>query len=156
MDITVIAHRHIPAPAHEVYAVMTDPDRFPFPGFGPIAAIRKVSLDGPLAVGSVRTLLGADGSELSERITALDPPRRHTYELSGFTPPFSWLVRVGVADWTVRDAGDGVDVTWSYRFTLSHALAWPVAAPLLAIFMRGAMTRCLDAIASMLARPGRG
>lgn len=152
MDITVIAQRHIPAPATEVFAVMTDPGRFPFPGYGLIAAIREVSLDAPLAVGSTRKILNADGSVLSERITVLEPPRRHGYELSGFTPPFSWLVRLGVADWTVVDAGDGVDVTWTYRFTLSHALAWPVCAPLLHIFMRGAMRRCLEAIATMLAR----
>jgi hypothetical protein len=35
---------------------------------------------------------------------------------------------------------------------LTSPLAWPFAAPLLKVFMQGAMRRCLDAMARELAR----
>jgi hypothetical protein len=44
-------------------------------------------------------------------------------------------------------------VTWDYAFTLTHALAWPIAAPLLHLFMRTAMQNCLDAMARELELP---
>jgi len=42
-------------------------------------------------------------------------------------------------------------VIWRYRFELATPLAWPLAAPLLTIFMQGAMRRCLAAMAQALA-----
>jgi len=41
-------------------------------------------------------------------------------------------------------------VSWDYAFTLTSVFAWPLAAPLLHIFMRGAMRRCLAAMAHEL------
>lgn len=151
MPITITVQRHIPASATEVYALATDAARFPFPGDGPIAAVRTITLDAPLAVGSTRQIHNADGSVLTERVTVLDAPTRHAYELSGFVVPFSWLVQLGEADWQLRPADGGTDVTWSYRFTLTTALAWPLAAPLLQVFMRRAMARSLAAMAAILA-----
>ena len=136
-----------------VFALAVDAERFPtlFRGFGPIPALRRISLHGPLAVGVRRDVEGEDGVVMLETVTALEPGRRHGYTLSRLRPPLSWLVRVGHADWTFAPRDGGTDVTWRYRFELTSPLAWPVAAPLLHVFMRGAMQRCLQAMA-----PARG
>ena len=150
MAITLTVQRCLPASAAAVFALITDGARFPFPGYGPISAIKTVVLDAPLAVGSTRQIHNADGTVLTERITALDPPVRHAYELSGFSAPFSWLVRLGEADWTLQATEGGTLVRWSYRFSLTSPIVYPLSAPLLKIFMRRAMQRCLAAMSSLL------
>jgi len=153
MDVNLRATRHFRAPPEAVFALALDPVRFPatFRGFGPIPAIRAITLHAPPAVGSTRELANSDGSRPLERITALEPPHRHAYVLSNLNVPFSWLVRAGHADWSfVPDAG-GTAVTWRYRFELTSPLAWPLAAPLLHAFFAAAMRRCLAAMATTLA-----
>lgn len=152
MDVHVSAQRIIRAPAAAVFALAVDPQRFPltFRGFGPIPSIRSISLLEPLATGSTRRLDNSDGSRPVERITALDPPHRHAYVLSGLSAPFSWLVRDAQAEWTFAPSATGVRVSWRYRFALTAIAAWPLAWPLLQVFMRGAMRRCLQAMAGML------
>ena len=39
---------------------------------------------------------------------------------------------------------------WTYRFVLTSALAWPLAFPVLRVFMQGAMQRCLREFARTL------
>lgn len=143
----------LPCPPEVAYARVVDADGFAalFVGFGPIPAVREVRLDAPLAPGSTRRVHNSDGSVLLERITALDPPCRHAYVLSGFSAPFSWLVTRGDADWCITRIDTGTRVDWQYEFALTHALAYPVAAPLLGIFMRGAMRRCLANLARSVA-----
>lgn len=150
MAITIISERSLPASAADVFALITDGARFPFPGYGPISAIKAVVLDAPLAVGSTRQIHNADGTVLSERITALEAPVRHAYELTGFSAPFSWLVRLGEADWTLQATESGTLVRWRYDFSLTSPWVYPVCAPLLKIFMRRAMERCLSAMAGLL------
>jgi Polyketide cyclase / dehydrase and lipid transport len=151
MLVSLVADRFLPAPAAAVFALITDGARFPFPGFGPIAAIGDVRLDAPLAVGSTRRVHNTDGTVLTERVTVLDPPHRHAYELSGFVAPFSWLVMRGEAEWSLAETPAGTSVSWHYDFTLTSPLAWPIGAPLLNFFMHGAMERCLAAMATALA-----
>ena len=156
MRIRLHVQRTIRAAPEAVFALALDPKRFPamFTGCGPIPAIRSITLTGPIAVGGTRELENSDGSRLTERITALQAPRRHAYTLSGIRPPLSWLALCGDADWAFTDAAGGTQVSWNYGITLTSPLAWPVAWPVLRGFMRGAMQRCLDAMARSLERPG--
>jgi hypothetical protein len=152
MQIRLLARHTVPAPCAAVFALTLDPARFPaiFRGCGPIPAVRRITAHAPPAVGSTRELENGDGSRVTERITALDAPRRHAYTLTGLAPPFSWLVRAGHADWTFTGVAGGTDVQWRYDWDLAHGLAWPVAWPLLQGFMRTAMQRCLRAMAGAL------
>lgn len=152
MDVNLHVSHRFRAPPDAVFALALDPVRFPatFRGFGPIPAIRAISLHAPPAVGSTRELDNSDGSRPLERITALDAGKRHAYVLSGLRAPFSWLVREGHADWSFAPNGVGTDVTWRYRFVLTSPLAWPLAAPLLHAFFATAMRRCLAAMAAVL------
>ena len=102
-------------------------------------AIKAVVLDAPLAVGSTRQIHNADGTVLTERITVLDPPFRHAYELTGFSAPFSWLVRLGDADWTLQATEAGTLVRWRYDFSLTSRSAGsaPETATLPSKIMKG-------------------
>jgi hypothetical protein len=155
MDIHLQADQTFAAAPEAVFALAVDAGRFPafFTGFGPIPAVRRITLHAPLAVGSTRELLNGDGSTLLERVTAVDSPRHHAYTLTGLRPPLAWLARAGHADWHFTPAGDGTQVRWRYRWELTSPLAWPLAAPLLHVFMRGAMARCLAAMAAALDGP---
>ncbi|MBL0028332.1 MAG: SRPBCC family protein [Rhodanobacteraceae bacterium] len=153
MTIDLAARHTFSAAPAAVFALAVDGERFPvlFRGFGPIPGLRRITLHGPLAAGVTRDVEGEDGVVMLETVTALEPGRRHAYSLSRLRPPLSWLVRVGHADWTFSPEGDGAAVIWRYRFELATPLAWPLAAPLLTIFMQGAMRRCLAAMAQALA-----
>ena len=153
MHIDLLERQRMRAPAAAVFALALDHERFPalFRGFGPIPSIRTITLHAAPAVGATRTLENSDGSQLTETITALDPNRRHAYTLSGIRLPLSLLARAGHADWTFASNGPDTDVTWRYRFELSHWIAWPLATILLRVFMATAMRRCLRAMDRTLA-----
>jgi Polyketide cyclase / dehydrase and lipid transport len=152
MNIDLRAQRRIAASTEAVYALSLDAQRFPavFTGFGPIPGLRRITLGAQPAVGTTRDVEDNAGIVMHERIDALEPGRRHAYTLSGMQPPFAWLVRVGHADWTFTPVGDATDVVFAYSFELTSALAWPLASPLLHVFMRGAMQRCLEGMARVL------
>lgn len=129
-----------------VFRLMLDTESFPacFTGFGLIPAIRKIRLAEPLAVGVRRQIYNADHSVLTETVTVLDKPFRHAYVLSGFSAPFSWLVRQGEADWQLESKSGVTKVAWTYDFTVTSVLVYPVCFALLKFFMQGAMRRCLE------------
>ena len=155
MLVALSAERTIHAPPAAVFALALDAVRFPatFRGYGPIPALRRITPHGAPAVGVTRTVESSDGSALTERIDALDPPHRHAYTLTGMRAPLAWLARAGQADWLFAAQDAGTRVVWNYAFELTNALAWPLALPLLHVFMRGAMQRCLAEMAREL-EPG--
>lgn len=148
MHIDLQATSHFAAAPQTVFALAVDGERFPslFRGYGPIPGLRRITLHGPLAVGVTRDVEGEDGAVMLETVTALDPGRRHAYTLSRLRAPLSWLVRAGHADWDFAPRDGGTDIVWRYRFEPTSPLAWPIAAPLLRVFMQGAMRRCLAAM----------
>ena len=158
MAIVLVAQHRFAHSADDVFALSVDPERFPptFVGYGPIPALRRIVLDGPLTVGSEREVHSSDGSVLRERVTALQPPLHHAYTLSGFRAPLGWLVRAGHADWQMQPLQNGTLVTWSYRFDATGAIARPIAALLLSRCMQPAMQRCLQRMDALLSgeKPG--
>ena len=152
MHVDLLAQSEFAASPEAVFALSLDPERFPatFVGFGPVPPLRRIQLHAPPAVGSTRDVEGADGAFMLERITALDPPRHHAYVLSRLKAPLVWLAREGHADWRITPRGNGCHVVWTYRFALTSPLAWPLAFPILRVFMQGAMQRCLAAMAREL------
>lgn len=145
MKVSCHAERSLPCRPEVAFAMATDADRFPglFTGFGPIPAISGVLLHAPLAVGSRRSVHNADGTVLEETIIAHDPPVSHAYTLAGFSPPFSWLVSHGEANWIITGHEFGARVSWDYEFTVPQRWRWPFAALLVKLFMTPAMHRCL-------------
>lgn len=152
MHVHLSVSQWLPAPREACFALSLDASRFPdcFTGFGPIPGVRRISGGQPPAVGGIRILENSDGSVLRECVTALQPPQRHAYTLEGLRPPLAWLARSGHAEWSFEPIDGGTQVVWQYTFTLTGWPAWPVAAPLLHVFMRTAMRRCLSAMARAL------
>ena len=153
MHVDLTAQHVLAAPPDAVFALSIDPDRFPatFVGFGPVPPLRRIILHAPPAIGSTRDVEGADGAFMLERITAFDPPRHHAYMLSRLKAPLRWLAHEAQADWRLTPLTSGTELRWSYRFMLTSPLAWPLAFPILRIFMQGAMQRCLREMSHTLA-----
>ncbi len=145
MTILLVADHRFEQSADDVFALSIDAERFPptFTGYGPIPAMRRIVLLGPVAAGSEREIHNADGTVLHERITALRAPLHHAYTLSGFRAPFAWLVRAGHADWQFQPLQRGTRVTWTYRFEPATRTARPFASLLLRRCLQPAMQRCL-------------
>lgn len=135
-----------------VFALAVDSERFAptFTGFWPIAPIRAIKADGPLGPGACRSVHNEDCSVLQECTRVLEPPHRHGYALSGFRAPFSWLVGSAEAEWRISPQAGGARVLWAYSFHLRATWAWPLAKPLVALCMKGAMRRCLANMAALL------
>ena len=152
MQVLVSAEQRFSAAPAIVFAGSLDPVRFvaAFRGAGPIPALTRIELLSPPALGAERAVTSADGAVLHERITAFVLGERHAYELSGLKPPLAWLVRKGEADWRFVADGSGTLVRWNYVFTLTTPLVWPIAAPLLKIFMQDAMRECLLALTNQV------
>ena len=119
--------------------------------FGPIPGVIKVELlDGSiLSKGARRLVSMSDGTTMREEVLELTPPTsstpgRHEYRwMHAPAPPFSLLVKSGHADWTFSAERDGTRVNWDYQFELTSPLAYPLAAPAIALF-RGWMQRAID------------
>jgi hypothetical protein len=156
MQIKTRACVSMPAPIGRVFALATDVVNFPryFKGSGPIPAVTAVEWEpGPRGAGGRRLVRNADGSVLLEVCDELTPPSRHRYRLvSGFKPPFSWLVDWAEGDWHFTPGDGATRVQWDYRFELKSALAAPAVLPIVKIFFRRAMQDCLHAMRDELAR----
>ena len=149
MHPTCTAGTNLPCSAEAAFDLTADAARFPplFLGYGPIPAIRSITLLSPLAVGCERRVANSDGSVLTEHVVALDRPGLHAYTLTGFRPPFSWLVWLGEARWAFSAHAQGCTVEWRYTFTPRTPLSRPLVALLLRCCMQPAMQRCLTAMA---------
>jgi hypothetical protein len=122
-----------------------------FTGFGPVPAIRSIEfpVGATLGVGMVRRVVLGDGSELAETILQFDPANRHTYRVTGYEPPFSWLTREAIGDWVFLEEDGGTRVVWLYSFRLTTPLVYPLAAMALFGLMRPAMGRALANLAAL-------
>ena len=135
----------------EVWELVTDMERFPsfFGGFGPIPGVTQIEVlyDVPQK-GEQRKVYSTDGGIVTEEIVTYSPPKEHRYRLiEGFAPPFSWMVRDAEGVWRLSEENEGTLVVWDYSFGIrSWLLIW-LTAPLVWIFFRGAMQRCLDNMA---------
>ncbi|MEC9466198.1 MAG: SRPBCC family protein [Myxococcota bacterium] len=144
----------IPCRTDIVFATATDATRFAqfFKGFGPIPGITSVKwLTHPPGAGGKREVLTADGHAIEEQVVALDKPHTHRYRIpGGFAAPFSWLVRSAEARWSFASHGPATIVTWDYTFELTHPLSALITVPLIKLFFRAAMQRCLKEIANAI------
>ena len=135
----------------EAWDFVTNMERFPtfFNGFGPISGVEKIELQyTEPSVGGRRLVHSADGSCITEEIEVFEPNREHTYRLiDGFTPPFVWMVSSAQGQWLLEQTPKGTRITWNYAFTIRAVLLSWLTAFIVKVFFRGAMQRCLDAMA---------
>lgn len=148
MDLTLRETTTVAAPIDDVYAraVLNPGESLRlFTGYAFIPAItgyQTVSGDG-IGAGSTRLVRTSDGREIEETIVVTDRPHRFVYETAGFGRPFSLLVKAGRGEFQYADKDQRTQIDWTYRYTLTSALAWPVAVVVLRFFFRRAMRICL-------------
>lgn len=156
MQLEVRAAVAVERPPEEVFDFAVACESFPriLHRLGPIPAITHLEmLDGrPLETGARRRVELGDGSMLLELIVALERPTRHRYRWLGPpAAPFNLLVEVGEGDWIFSAHGTGTRIEWTYTFTLTTALVYPLAWLVLGLFRRW-MQRGLDRIPVEIAR----
>jgi len=138
MKLTANAETEIAAPLDAVFDYHTEADNYPGllkPRF-PLAGIKSVELiDAAVpAVGVRRRVTMTDGMELVETINQHESGKVHGYFWSeGLKSPLSLIVTRAVAQWNFRETDNGTLVHWTYDFTLTTPLVWPLAKP---IFLR--------------------
>ena len=131
-------------------ALTLDARRFPalFRGYGPVPGLSRIEPNSPPGIGATRRVESDDGASMLETITFLQAPSVHAYRLSGIRPPLAWLAEEGHANWAFSAAEGGTDVEWRYEWQVASWWVWPLTWLLLNVFMRGAMRRCLLAMAA--------
>lgn len=139
----------------QAYALATDAASFSryFKGCGPVPAVLKVEWEpGPQGViGARRRVYNSDGSVIVEEVLELSASHRHRYRLiSGFKPPFSWMVKWAEGDWRFTPEAKGTRIDWHYHFELRSAVVSPLVLPIVQIFFRRAMQDCLTAMVEQL------
>ncbi len=156
MIVTTQAEADIRASPERVCDISNDLDGIAdvFVGYGPIPGVVRAEVIGgtDLVQGSSRRVYTADGNDVIEEMLILERGRSVAYTLTGISPPFSFLVQYARADWTFTKTELGTHVHWTYAFTLTTPLAWPLAAPLLHLVFRRWMQGCLTAIAAIAQR----
>ncbi len=138
MKLTARAETEINASPDVVFEYLTDANNYSTllkPLF-PLAGINNVELidaDAP-AIGVRRRVKMTDGMELVETIEQHEPLKVHGYFWGeGPKPPLSFLVSKAVAQWDFNATDQGTLVNWTYDFTLTSPIVWPLAKP---IFLR--------------------
>lgn len=119
-----------------------------FVGYGPIPRVLRAEMVGGRAMGegAVRRVHMSDGSAVDEEIREHARPQRHRYRLvSGIKPPLALLVKWAEGDWKFLPAAGGAAtrIEWDYTFELTTPLVAPLALPVVHLFFRTAMERCL-------------
>jgi len=84
---------------------------------------------------------------LVEKILEHERGRCHRYRIEkGFKPPLSFLVRWGEGEFLFMHNGEGTQLDWNYTYELTTPLVYPIAAPILKLFLCWTLQGALDGI----------
>lgn len=151
MKVQSQASIEINALPETVFDCATAPNNLPkfFKGYGVIPGILSVEIvgGGETREGVIRRVTNLDNSIIDEEIIELKRPTKQTYKLiSGFKPPFSFLVRSGGGDWTLTPFNNSTILVWEFYFQLSSILAYPLMAFIMWAYFQKAQQLCLSEI----------
>lgn len=129
MQIQTSVQVIVNAKIEDVFNASTDCHNLPkfFIGYKGIPAILSAkTVDGlPLHEGSIRIVDNSDGSSIEEVILSLKQPNLQEYKLvSGFKPPFSWLVRAASGKWEYETLDNKTRVIWNFYFDTRNIFAY--------------------------------
>jgi hypothetical protein len=151
MKVQSRASIEINALPETVFDCATAPENLPklFQGYGVIPGIVRVEIvgGGETREGVIRRVTNSDNSLIDEEIIAFKRPTKQTYKLiSGFNPPFSFLVCCGGGDWTFTFDNNSTILVWEFYFQLTSILAYPLMAFIMLVYFQKAQQRCLSEI----------
>ncbi len=124
--------------------------------FAAIPAIRSVEQEGEGPwehAGQVRAIHTADGGEMREELTSVDPPREFAYHLTPVGGPMKPLVAHVDGAWRFEPVGTGTRITWEWTVHAASGAAG-LALPAFARMWQGYARRALDRLEELL--PGWG
>lgn len=141
MEIRTQASVVVDRPLEEVFDFAVAPESQPLLlcAAPPIPGVTGVEmLDGrTLETGAQRRVLLSDGSTLREEVVAFERPHRHRYRwLDPPAAPLHLLVSAAEGDWAFSGHGGRTRIDWTYTFTLTSPLAWPLASVVAWLFGR--------------------
>lgn len=132
----------------DIFVPISLPDLFP-KAKGPIPPVVDVQDQTGRwdEVGQTRTVVLGDGNTAREEITYSAPSggaaaecmAEFAYTVSGFTGPFSWLVKSAHGRWVFTAQSGETQVVWTYGFRATNILTRPLVALLAATFWRAYM-----------------
>lgn len=151
---TVTVRRRLKAPAADLYATLTDPERF-----ARVRGIRSVEVltegaDGPASVGTVRRV-NLPAGYLVEEIVALEPTTSVDYLIRDAAVSFDH--RFGRISF--HDRADHTEAVWTSTFAFEVPVVGALIAGFAAIGSSAAFTAALHAMdraALAAATPGAG
>jgi ribosome-associated toxin RatA of RatAB toxin-antitoxin module len=151
MKVQSQASIEIKASPEQVFDFATAVSSLPkvFKGYGVIPGIRSAEIvsGGEMRSGVIRRVTNYDNSVIDEEIIKLTRPTKQTYKIvSGFKPPFSYLVRSGGGDWTLTPSNDSTIVNWKFYFEVTSVLAYPIVALIMSAQFQKAQQSCLAEI----------
>lgn len=147
----LVVQRNIHGSLRDVfYELAENPAFFPkyFKGFPPlIPGIRKITpaWNGSPVVGGLRRVDLGDGTSVQERVTTHEPPKLHRYEMAEMNFMQKLVCQKMHAEFVLKDAGETVDVTWTYWIESGNPLQYPLVAFLSWAFKK-AMERFMDSV----------
>ncbi len=157
MNLQTTAQISIRAPIERVFDASIDCQNLPqfFTGYKAIPAIVSATTSDGLALheGSTRIVHNSDRSTIQEVIVTLQRPHLQEYRLvSGFKPPFSWLVRSASGRWVYDMTEGNTTVQWIFVFETRNILADWIFRLAVAKPFQIAQTICLENIRRSLER----
>lgn len=127
----------------EIAARILDLSNWPqFRGYWPIPGIKQATFEvrTPEVVGTRIRVVNTDGSRHVEEITVWDPEHHIQMQMTGFSPPLSYLATSFVENWRFRHVGDSTEVVRA--FELNARKAWAkLPLRLIATFLKRAIER---------------
>lgn len=127
----------------EIAARILDLANWPqFRGYWPIPGIQQAEFEVRTAevVGTRIRVVNTDGSRHIEEITIWDPDHHIQMQMTGFSPPLSYLATSFVENWRFQQDGDGTEVVRA--FELNARKAWAkLPLILIAVFLKRAIER---------------
>lgn len=132
MKIETSASARIKASQEKVWEYVSDLTNVSrhMKGWGPIPGVKKVEITSEhteMTVGLTQITTTTNGDLLHEAVTKVQNHEYFEYEITGFGPPFGYLIKSGGGFWKLKERGDTTEATWGYNFTARSPLTFPLS-----------------------------
>jgi Polyketide cyclase / dehydrase and lipid transport len=151
--VTLSRSRTYPVPQEEAFAgTLAVPLEQVFDKrYGPLPPVVATVGGGTWGtVGQTRVVKTADGGQMQEELTTVDPPSAFGYELTDIQGPMRRLVGSIDGTWTFDAVGSGSRITWTWVVHPTTSPAATLALPVIKRVWQGYARQALDRLEALL------